>query len=162
MVASLSKKYIAVPLTVYASLAHVPGEGLHFTKEVMQTCLHLVTMDMVLCETKPPICIANNQEWWRTPNLIFWPQSIPGSSTWMITRKTTTALGLHLIPWKQGMGCCLSEQAEAESHTPTKRMVFLVLPHVKKLADIYVWQSFSFPAFSHGEWELNRYVGKLK
>lgn len=62
LVASISKKYIAVPLTPYASLAHVAGEGLHFTKEVMQTCLHLVTMDMVVCETKPPICIANNQE----------------------------------------------------------------------------------------------------
>lgn len=62
LVVSISKKYIAVPLTPYASLAHVPGEGLHFTKEVMQTCLHLVTMDMALCETKPPICIANNQE----------------------------------------------------------------------------------------------------
>lgn len=61
-VAFISKKYIAVPLTLHASLAHVPGEGLHFTKEVMQTCLHLVTMDMALCETKPPICIANNQE----------------------------------------------------------------------------------------------------
>lgn len=61
LIASISKKYIAVPLTLYASLAHVPGEGLHFTKEVMQTCLHLVTMDMVLCETKPSICIANNQ-----------------------------------------------------------------------------------------------------
>lgn len=61
LIASISKKYIAVPLTLYASLAHVPREGLHFTKEVMQTCLHLVTMDMVLCETKPSICIANNQ-----------------------------------------------------------------------------------------------------
>lgn len=62
LVASISKKYTAVPLSPSASLAHVPGEGLHFTKEVMQTCLHLVTMDMALRETKPSICIANNQE----------------------------------------------------------------------------------------------------
>ena len=93
---SVSKKYIAILLTLCGSLAHVPGEGLHFAKEVMQTCLHLVTMDMALCESKPPICIANNQEQWRTPSLIFWPQSVPGSSSWLITSKTITSFGSAL------------------------------------------------------------------
>lgn len=61
LVASFSMKYVAVPLSLYAFLAHIPGKGLHFTKEVMQTYLHLVTMDMALHKTKPTICIANNQ-----------------------------------------------------------------------------------------------------
>lgn len=55
-------KYITVPLSLYAFVACIPGKGLHFTEEVMQTYLHLVTMDMALQETKPTICIANNQE----------------------------------------------------------------------------------------------------
>lgn len=57
-----SKKYIAVSLTQCDPLAHAQGDGLHFTKEVMQTCLHLVTMDMVLSDKKPPICIANRHK----------------------------------------------------------------------------------------------------
>ena len=133
LVASISKKYIAVPLTPYASLAHVPGEGLHFTREVMQTCLHLVTMDMALCETKPPICIANNQEQWRTPNLIFWPQSVPGSSSWLITSKTTTSFGSALDTKRTRVRdvAFQMKKEEAESHPSAEKMAFLVLPSVK-------------------------------
>lgn len=128
LVASIPKKYIAVPLTPYASLAHVPGEGLHFAKEVMQTCLHLVTMDMALCETKPTICIANDEEQWRTPNLIFWPQSVPGSSLWLIKSETTINFGSALGTKRTRLRDVVFQmkKEETESCTSAGEIAFLV------------------------------------
>lgn len=63
---SISMNPLAVPLmllTVGSNLRSECRAGKYFTEEVKQTCLHLVTMVMVLCVTNPTICIANHH--WR-------------------------------------------------------------------------------------------------
>lgn len=132
LVASVFMKYIAVPLSLYAFLAHIPGKGLHFTMEVMQTYLHLVTMDMSLHETKLKICIANNQEEW-THNTIFWQKTVPGSSLWLITSKRTTSFGSAFSMKRKKVRdvAFQMKKEEAESLTSAEQLAFLVLPSVK-------------------------------
>lgn len=118
LVALFSIKYITVPLSLYAFWAHIPGEGLHFTKEVMQTYLHLVTMDMALQESKPTICIANNQEEWRTHSMIFWQETLPGSSLWLITSKTITSFGsVFAMKRKKGKGLYFRWRRKRQNHS---------------------------------------------
>lgn len=49
-----------MPLTVGSSIGSECRAGKYFAEEAKQTCLHLVTMVMVLCVTNPTICIANH------------------------------------------------------------------------------------------------------